>query len=92
MANQYITTDESLEKFQSNLKNKYGSIHTGGVNPYFNLQTINETSNYNSKEFQQANSQMTPSASGLSTLKNRKPDRLTKTIATNLEYYNKIES
>lgn len=43
MANQYITTDESLEKFQARLKTKYGSLYTANAsNLGTNLHVINE--------------------------------------------------
>ena len=96
MANQYITTDESLEKFQTRLKNKYGNIYTSGVNPNSNLQIINERNNYNensnfnNREKQGNSNQLIHS--GSLTSKNKRPDRLSKNIASNLEYYKIIES
>jgi hypothetical protein len=87
MANQYITTDESLEKFQSKIKNKNGNIYPLGINVNNNnLPTINETLNYNSRELQ-GNNQLIPSGS----VKSKRQDRLSKNIATNLEYYNMID-
>lgn len=108
MANQYITTDESLEKFQARLKTKYGSLYTANQNygQGSNLHVIDEArspvnhthrenavmsevayinnNNYNSNNRENASSNFGN--------KNKRTDRLAKNIASNLEYYNFIES
>lgn len=106
MANQYITTDESLEKFQARLKNKYGSLYTSNPN-YLNsnLHVINEARSPVA-ELHKENaifSEVTHGGynregsgyngnSNANAGKNKRVDRLAKNIASNLEYYKMIES
>lgn len=103
MANQYITTDESLEKFQARLKTKYGSLYSANGNFNSNLHVINETiSPNNNNNYRENNNALISDISSnnykesLNTnsncKKNKRKDRLTKNIASNLEYYNMIES
>ncbi len=101
MANQYITTDESLEKFQARLKTKYGSLYTANAN-YLgsNLQVINEARSPVMSQTHRENAvlnevtQTNFNREGIShnASKNRRMDRLGKNIATNLDYYKFIES
>ena len=93
MANQYITTDESLEKFQARLKNKYSSIHTHNnvnINNYnSNLDVIEERiPSKGNKNILIDNSYVNKKESS----KNKKNDRLTKNIISSLDYYKMIES
>ena len=99
MANQYITTDESLEKFQARLKTKYGSLYTANQNYQgSNLHVINETrspvgnthrESALMSEVAYCNNREDISSNAS---KNKRVDRLAKNIATNLEYYKFIES
>jgi hypothetical protein len=102
MANQYITTDESLEKFQARLKTKYGSLYT--ANPNYrqesNLHVIDEArspvnhthrENAVMSEVAHFNNHNRENASSNAN-KNKRIDRLAKNIASNLEYYKFIES
>ncbi len=103
MANQYITTDESLEKFQVRLRGKYGSIYTSNRNLNSNLHVINEVRSPNNNSYNnnfKDNNNLINEVSNnnyretinTNSNKNKKTDRLAKNIATNLEYYKMIES
>jgi len=104
MANQYITTDESLVKFQSKLKTKYGSLYT--TNPIYhnsNLHVISEARSpvsnthrdnqlMNEVAHGSYNRERIGSNASGNTGKTKRVDRLAKNIASNLEYYKMIES
>jgi len=103
MANQYITTDESLEKFQARLKNKYGSLYSTNENLNSNLHVISETKSPNNNcnnfkdnpllnEVSNNNYRDNLNSNSINYQKIKKIDRLSKNIATNLEYYKMIES
>lgn len=103
MANQYITTDESLEKFQTRLRTKYGSLYNANGNFSSNLHVINEKPSTNPvlhditnpnhiQNNNYINKETYKSEALNNIIKTKKVDRLSKNIASNLEYYNMIES
>lgn len=101
LANQYITTDESLDKFQSRLKEKYKDIgkekndfvaivkqnynEKMRVNHHLNSVGVNSSSDYNQK----SNDLPLPSKKEQKELLKNK---MSKNITKALEFYNIIES
>jgi hypothetical protein len=100
MANQYITTDESLDRFQNRLREKFLKSQTDSsqikiVNPNTNRK-INDNKSFNQVLTNTENNNniniITNSASNNTTVKVTTNKNLPKNISRALEYYNIVES
>lgn len=99
MANQYITTDESLEKFQARLREKYNKI-SSDRNDYMMIvenslkEKMRTNKSFNQAQFSSNNltQSNTPSHLSKKAQTQNKNSLLSKNIATALEYYDKIQA